>query len=131
MSKACVFYHVCFIIATDVLLQALLPLQTDPMISSLSRMPKTIKPSSPTADSNNGKISSSTKPQQIDVRTIALQLFRDQIIYPIFPILHDCLTEMKDHFLGGDLGYQQPRLQQMYVRSFYSSISYPNSLLFH
>ena len=48
-------------------------------------MPKT-KPSSPGTDGNGGKSGTTpysyTKSQQIDVRTIALQLFRDQIIYP-------------------------------------------------
>lgn len=88
------------------------------MISSLYRMPKVLKPTSPSTDTSTGKNNTSTysKVQQIDVRTIALQLFRDQIIYPIFHTLHDCLNEIKDQYLGAsDLGYQQPRLQQMYV----------------
>ena len=86
------------------------------MIAALYRMPKVLKPTSPT-ESTTGKAgpSSYSKVQQIDVRTIALQLFRDQIIFPIFPILHDCLNEIKDHLLSAsDLGYQLPRLQQMY-----------------
>ena len=111
-------------------LQALLPLQTDPMLSSLYRMPKSMKPSSPGNDVSGGKTGvggySFTKTQQIDVRTIALQLFRDQIIYPIAATLHDWLNEMKDHLVSAnELGYQLPRLQQMYVFSslIYSSAS--------
>ena len=90
------------------------------MISSLYRMPKVLKPSSPSTESASGKNGSSvfsyTKAQPIDVRTIALQLFRDHVIYPIFPTLHDWLNEIKDQFVtGNDLGDQLPRLQQMQV----------------
>ena len=89
-------------------------------------MPKVVKPASPTTEGNNGKNTASTKVQQFDVRTIALQLFLDRIIYPIFPTLHDCLTEMKDQFIGGDVGYKQPRLQQMYAL-FMSRLAHINS----
>ncbi|PSR72172.1 hypothetical protein PHLCEN_2v11964 [Hermanssonia centrifuga] len=89
---------------------ALLPLQTDSMISSLSRMPKVIKPSSPSGQ--NGKSGPTYKTQQIDVRTIALQSFRDQIVHPLFPVLHDRLTELREQYPVSS-GYQQPRLQHM------------------
>ncbi|KAI0700903.1 HbrB-like-domain-containing protein [Cytidiella melzeri] len=91
---------------------ALLPLQTEPMLSSLYRVPKNHKPSSPATMPSLGKGSGATsfKSQQIDVRTMALQSFRDQIIYPVHHILHEQLTILRDQTPGG---YQHPKLQQM------------------
>ena len=53
---------------------------------------------------------SSFKTQQIDVRTIALQSFRDQIILPARPLLHDRLTSMHEQRHGS---LYRPKLQQM------------------
>ncbi|KAI0082036.1 HbrB-domain-containing protein [Panus rudis PR-1116 ss-1] len=94
---------------------ALLPLQTDPILSSLYRVPKSHKPTSP---AQNGKGSMSgllhqTTPQ-IDVRTIALQAFRDRIIYPLFPVLNSLLLAYRDQqFESPGFQQRQPRLQQM------------------
>lgn len=52
--------------------------------------------------------------QQIDVRTIALQQFRDSIICPAFPVLNARLLAMREQ-APETPGYQQPRLQQMYA----------------
>lgn len=93
---------------------ALLPLQTDPLLSSLYRMPKAHKPNSPVSQNGKASMSSLTlnSTQQIDVRTIALQLFRDSIIYPAFPALHARLLLQREQ-APETPGYQQPRLQQM------------------
>lgn len=98
--------------------QALLPLQTDPLLSSLYRMPKP-KASSPVAQNGKGSMSTLTlnSTQQIDVRTIALQLFRDSIILPAFSILNSRLQLQRER-APETPGYQQPRLQQMYVTVF-------------
>ncbi|KAI0093316.1 HbrB-like-domain-containing protein [Irpex rosettiformis] len=91
---------------------ALLPLQTEPLLSSLYRMPKSHKPSSPVTMPQHGKGagSSSFKAQQIDIRTMALQSFRDQIIYPVYHTLHEQLTIQREQAPGGS---QHPKLQQM------------------
>ncbi|KAH8107830.1 HbrB-domain-containing protein [Cristinia sonorae] len=93
---------------------ALLPLQTDSLLSSLYRMPKAHKPNSPGAQNGMSSMSSLTlaSTQQIDVRTIALQLFRDSIILPAFPKLNARLLYQREQASEAP-GYQQPRLQQM------------------
>ena len=81
-------------------------------------MPKSHRPSSPTA-TQNGKGSTSniflqSSTSQIDVRALALVLFRDRIILPLFPKLYARLTMSKDDNAFGPES-QQARLQQMYV----------------
>ncbi|KAL6308180.1 HbrB-like-domain-containing protein [Sparassis latifolia] len=93
---------------------ALLPLQTDPLLLSLYRMPKAHKANSPvTSQNGKGSISSLMlqSTPQIDVRTVALQSFRDRIILPLFPRLYARLTLPKEEAENPVL--QQPRLQQM------------------
>ncbi|KAI1784258.1 HbrB-domain-containing protein [Ganoderma leucocontextum] len=93
---------------------ALLPLQTDPILSSLYRIPKSHRPSSPTS-AQNGKSSTSnllSSPSQIDVRALALVSFRDRIILPLFPKLYARLSMSKDENSFGPES-QQARLQQM------------------
>ncbi len=96
--------------------QALLPLQTDPLLSSLYRQPK--RPSSPSRQATKGSISSisALSPQHIDVRAVALRSFRDKVILPLAPRLKARLsmTNRQDNFQETP-GYQQPRLQQMCV----------------
>ncbi|KAI0958325.1 hypothetical protein AcV7_004176 [Taiwanofungus camphoratus] len=95
---------------------ALLPLQTDPLLSSLYRMPKAHNSSTPIAgQTGKGSISSLMlqSTTQIDVRTVALQSFRDRIILPAFPRLYARLTMPKEEMLPESLLSHQPRLQQM------------------
>lgn len=85
------------------------------MLSSLYRMPKAHKPNSPGGQNGKGSVTSALMLQalpQIDVRTIALQLFRDRIIYPAFPILNARLLAQREQPAESP-SYQQPRLQQM------------------
>ncbi|KAI0769576.1 HbrB-like-domain-containing protein [Trametes elegans] len=95
---------------------ALLPLQTDPILSSLYRLPKAHRPSSPTS-TQNGKGSTSnillqSTTSQIDVRALALVSFRDRIILPLFSRLYARLTMSKDESATGVQPHQS-RLQQM------------------
>lgn len=93
----------------------LLPLQTDPVLSSLYRTPKTHRNSSPTRQ--NGKCSTSlpsyplATSSHIDVRTLALRSFRDKIILPIATALNARLNVLKQEGLAESHTY--PRLQQM------------------
>ncbi|KAI0325111.1 HbrB-domain-containing protein [Cubamyces sp. BRFM 1775] len=97
---------------------ALLPLQTDPILSSLYRHPKA-RPASPTA-TQNGKGAGaghilSTAATQIDVRALALVSFRDRIVLPLFPRLYARLTmstSKEDNPLVG-IEPHHARLQQM------------------
>ena len=95
--------------------QVLLPLQTDPVLSSLYRTPKTHRNSSPTRQ--NGKCSTSIPSyplgtsSHIDVRTVALRSFRDKIILPIATALNARLNVLKQEGLVESHTY--PRLQQM------------------
>jgi hypothetical protein len=93
--------------------KVLLPLQTDPLLSSLYRTPKTHRTSSPTRQSTGLPSSSQLSANHIDVRTVALRSFRDNVILPLFPRLISRLTTLShvDNFPD----YQQPRLLQMYV----------------
>ncbi|KAA1474339.1 HbrB-domain-containing protein [Dentipellis sp. KUC8613] len=93
----------------------LLPLQTDPILSSLYRTPKTHRTSSPSRQNGKGSLSLSSyllpSANQIDVRTVALRSFRDKIILPIFPRLNARLAAQKQDSLSESHIY--PRLQQM------------------
>lgn len=92
----------------------LLPLQTDPLLSSLYRVNKSHRPSDAAGQNPNGQLPSHLlSSPQIDVRTVAIRAFRDQIIYPIFLRLSGCLTALGAQDLSLDKNYQQPRLQQM------------------
>lgn len=107
--------------------QALLPLQTDPLLSSLYRTPK--RPSSPSRQNNKGSISTSLgaslqlSTQHIDVRAVALRSFRDKVILPLAPRLKARLSMVnrQDNFQE-TAGYQQPRLQQMFVAILIASV---------
>ncbi|KAF9653345.1 HbrB-domain-containing protein [Thelephora ganbajun] len=92
----------------------LLPLQTDPLLSSLYRVNKSHRPSDAAGQTPNAQLPSHLlSSPQIDVRTVAIRAFRDQIIYPIFSRLSVCLTSSGAQDLALDNNYQQPRLQQM------------------
>ncbi|TFK44576.1 HbrB-like-domain-containing protein [Crucibulum laeve] len=100
----------------------LLPLQTDPLLSSLYRTPKSHhRATSPTRQNNPKSSMSSTlnssfsmSPNHIDVRTVALRSFRDRVILPLFQRLYMRLSmpNRQDSFQD-TASYQQPRLQQM------------------
>ena len=103
-------------------MQALLPLQTDALLASLHRNPKTHRSGSPTHQ-NSGSISmssslnissmgSSSHPH-IDVRTVGLRGFRDQIILPLFQRLYARLS-MPNRLLENE-GFVEPRCNQMCV----------------
>lgn len=99
----------------------LLPLQTDPLLSSLYRTQKSHRGSSPTRTNGKGSFSMQSytpalSTAHIDVRTLALRCFRDRIILPVFPRLHACISLQKSD--GGSAsspvdGHTFPRLQQM------------------
>ncbi|KAF8257943.1 HbrB-like-domain-containing protein [Lactarius quietus] len=93
----------------------LLPLQTDPVLSSLYRTPKTHRNSSPTRQNGKGSTSLPSYPlgtsSHIDVRTLALRSFRDKIILPITTALNTRLNVLKQEGLAESHTY--PRLQQM------------------
>ncbi|KZT04629.1 HbrB-domain-containing protein [Laetiporus sulphureus 93-53] len=94
----------------------LLPLQTDPLLSSLYRMPKGHKPNNSPISGTNSKGSMSSLLQsapQIDVRTIALQSFRDRVILSAFPRMYARLNASMEDTIPESLISQQPRLQQM------------------
>ncbi|KAF9484479.1 HbrB-domain-containing protein [Pholiota conissans] len=96
----------------------LLPLQTDPLLSSLYRTPKSHRPSSPTRQTGTkSSISSSINPTStyhIDVRSVALKSFRDRVILPPFQRLYARLSlSSRQDGLQEANSYQQPRLQQM------------------
>ncbi|KAH9962095.1 HbrB-like-domain-containing protein [Lactifluus volemus] len=90
----------------------LLPLQTEPVLSSLYRTPKTHRNSSPTRQNGKGSTSLPLSPSShIDVRTLALRSFRDKIILPIATPLNARLSMLKQEGLSESHTY--PRLQQM------------------
>ncbi|KJA27755.1 hypothetical protein HYPSUDRAFT_34894 [Hypholoma sublateritium FD-334 SS-4] len=95
----------------------LLPLQTDPLLSSLYRTPKSHRASSPTRQTGaKASISSlsSTSAYHIDVRSVALKSFRDRVILPPFQRLYARLSiASRQDGLQEANSYQQPRLQQM------------------
>ncbi|KAI0633910.1 HbrB-like-domain-containing protein [Trametes polyzona] len=116
---------------------ALLPLQTDPILSSLYRLPKAHRPASPTAAQNgkglglgagvgsgggagggNSGYLASSGGTQIDVRALALVAFRDRVVLPLYPRLNARLTMPKEeraHAHASDESSEpyQARLQQM------------------
>ena len=96
--------------------QVLLPLQTDSVLSSLYRTPKTHRNSSPTRQNGKGSSSMPSYPlsasSHIDVRTLALRSFRDKIILPIAPLLNARLNILKQEGLSSQ-SHTYPRLQQM------------------
>ncbi|KAF8972942.1 HbrB-like-domain-containing protein [Flammula alnicola] len=96
----------------------LLPLQTDPLLSSLYRTPKSHRTTSPTRQNGpktsiSSSLTSST-PNHIDVRSVALKSFRDRVILPPFQRLYSRLSlSSRQDGLQETNSYQQPRLQQM------------------
>ncbi|PPQ99733.1 hypothetical protein CVT24_009716 [Panaeolus cyanescens] len=95
----------------------LLPLQTDPLLSSLYR-PKphrATSPSRPSISKTSTQISQSSI-HPIDVRSLALRSFRDKVILPPYQRLYARLSlpNRQDSFQETH-SYQQPRLQQMQV----------------
>ncbi|KAF8135589.1 HbrB-like-domain-containing protein [Boletus edulis] len=94
----------------------LLPLQTDPLLTSLHRTPKQHRSSSPTRQSNAGPpVGTHTVfSPTIDVRNVALCAFRDRVVVPIHSRLHHLLSPAQCKETLVRLGsYRQPRLQQM------------------
>ncbi|KAJ8590391.1 HbrB-domain-containing protein [Rhizopogon salebrosus TDB-379] len=94
----------------------LLPLQTDPLLTSLHRTPKQHRTSSPTRQSSkmNGSSALSSLSLRIDVRSVALCAFRDRVVLPIHGPLQNLLTPPLGKEMLARLGpYRQPRLQQM------------------
>ncbi|KAF8348114.1 HbrB-like-domain-containing protein [Amanita rubescens] len=97
----------------------LLPLQTDPLLSSLYRPPKAHhRATSPsrqnTAQTMFSSSISNVSPTHIDVRSIALRSFRDKVILPLFERLYArlALPNRQDNVLES-AAHHQPRLQQM------------------
>ncbi|OJT09469.1 hypothetical protein TRAPUB_14049 [Trametes pubescens] len=96
---------------------ALLPLQTEEILVKLHRNPKPQRPSSPTSAQNGKGIGASvllpsSGSTQLGVRALALALFRDRIVLPLFPRLNALLTLFKDEHPSSTEPHQ-PRLQQM------------------
>ncbi|KAG9316463.1 HbrB-like-domain-containing protein [Chiua virens] len=95
----------------------LLPLQTDPLLTSLHRTAKQHRTSSPTRQgAKTGQTVGShvVFSPTIDVRSVALCAFRDRVIVPLHNRLYNLLspTQCKETLVR--LGsYRQPRLQQM------------------
>ncbi|PFH51998.1 hypothetical protein AMATHDRAFT_2487 [Amanita thiersii Skay4041] len=112
----------------------LLPLQTDPLLSSLYRTPKSHhRAASPnrqgsTSSSLPSSISN-VSPTHIDVRSIALRSFRDKVIVPLFERLYArlALPNRHDNFQEANT-HQQPRLQQMLLVLSAQSRDYPTAL---
>ncbi|KAF9059162.1 HbrB-like-domain-containing protein [Rhodocollybia butyracea] len=97
---------------------SLLPLQTDPILTSLShRAPK--RPSSPTRQTSKSSLSLSNgmSPYHIDVRTVALRSFRDKVILPLFTRLYTRLSaisaNLKNSRPHDPVQDTPPRMQQM------------------
>ncbi|KAF9047300.1 HbrB-like-domain-containing protein [Panaeolus papilionaceus] len=93
----------------------LLPLQTDPLLSSLYRTKphRATSPSRPSISKTSTQISQSSI-HPIDVRSLALRSFRDKVILPPYQRLYARLSmpNRQDSFQETH-SYQQPRLQQM------------------
>ncbi|KAG5650194.1 hypothetical protein H0H81_000353 [Sphagnurus paluster] len=97
--------------------QVLLPLQTDPLLSSLYRTPKQLaRGASPSRPAHKGSASSGSPSasSHIDVRSVALRSFREKVILPLFHRLYARLSmpNRQDNYHETST-YQQPRLQQM------------------
>ncbi|KAJ6607765.1 HbrB-like-domain-containing protein [Mycena sp. CBHHK59/15] len=91
----------------------LLPLHTDPLLSTVYRKPH--RPSSPRQTSKgnipfvlNGSMQLASK--YIDVRTVALRSFRDKVILPLASRLRACIVNRQEN---SQEVVAQPRLQQM------------------
>ncbi|KAI6038479.1 HbrB-like-domain-containing protein [Pisolithus marmoratus] len=82
----------------------LLPLQTDPLLTSLHRTPKQLPSSSPARQGS----------PTIDVRSVALCAFRHRVVMPLSKRLHALLSPPLAKETLARLGqYRLPRLQQM------------------
>ncbi|KAL0956097.1 hypothetical protein HGRIS_002266 [Hohenbuehelia grisea] len=94
---------------------ALLPLQTDPMLSSLYRTHKPHRTGSENAKSSlSSSLSTSLQMSApcIDVRSIALRSFRDKVILPLSSRLYNRLGNKQ---ALQETAHYQPRLQQMFL----------------
>ncbi|KAH7915188.1 HbrB-like-domain-containing protein [Hygrophoropsis aurantiaca] len=93
----------------------LLPLQTDPLLSSLHRTPKQHRMSSPTRQGSVAHLTAlSPGSSSIDVRNVALCSFRDRVVLPLYSRLKPLLTPPLGKVTLAKLTeYRQPRLQQM------------------
>src|ERR1700731_4372329 len=91
MWKGCESFLKPPITTSDMLVEkVLLPLQTDPILSSLYRTPKIHRTTSPARQngiSSMSALNSIPHSSHIDVRTVALRSFRDNVILPLFPRL--------------------------------------------
>ncbi|KAF7977425.1 hypothetical protein HWV62_3572 [Athelia sp. TMB] len=87
---------------------ALLPLQTDPLLAALYRKPH--RGASPPPEPAVSAMGSAAHPH-IDVRTVALRAFRDQIILPLAPRLYARLA-MPNRVLE-NAGFLEARCNQM------------------
>ncbi|KIK39226.1 hypothetical protein CY34DRAFT_89578 [Suillus luteus UH-Slu-Lm8-n1] len=94
----------------------LLPLQTDPYLTSLHRTQKQHRTSSPTRQGSKmsgSSVLSSLSPT-IDVRSVALCAFRDRVVLPIHGRLQNLLSPHSGKDMLARLSpFRQPRLQQM------------------
>lgn len=94
--------------------QVLLPLQTDPILSSLYRKPP--RGSSPSRHGGKGSSSgflAATSTNHIDVRSVALRSFRDKVILPLSQRLYKGLSVLQRDDPKEAPSHEQPRLQQM------------------
>ncbi|KAF7315336.1 hypothetical protein MIND_00048200 [Mycena indigotica] len=91
----------------------LLPLRTDPLLSTLHRS-KPHRPSSPrqTSKGNLSSILNGVQPSSIDVRTIALRSFRDKVIIPYTPQLRASILNRQEKETA-PISVLQPGLQQL------------------
>lgn len=105
--------------STTILVQVLLPLQTDPLLTSLHRTAKQHRTSSPTRQGTKGGPtvgSHAAFSPTIDIRSVALCAFRDRVVVPLHNRLHALLSPAQCKETLMRLGsYRQPRLQQMSV----------------
>ncbi|KAG6866606.1 hypothetical protein C0991_000716 [Blastosporella zonata] len=93
----------------------LLPLQTDPLLLSLYRTPKThLRATSPPRQGTAAS-TAVVSASHIDVRSVALRSFRDKVILPLSQRLYLRLSmpNKQDIYHQETAAYQQPRLQQM------------------
>lgn len=94
----------------------LLPLQTDPLLTSLHRTQKQHRSSSPTRQGSkiSGSSALSSLSPTIDVRSVALCAFRDRVVLPIHGRLQNLLSPPFGKDMLARLSpFRQPRLQQM------------------
>lgn len=94
----------------------LLPLQTDPLLTSLHRTQKQHRTSSPTRQGSklSGSSALSSLSPTIDVRSVALCAFRDRVVLPIHSRLQNLLSPPFGKDMLARLSpFRQPRLQQM------------------